>query len=105
MASRVLLLLLQSLEGRSPPFWWPRNWERQVCNSMHPSAAGNDLARPELAAICAAGLEMLKEVANVDCSYNLTPEELYAKIAESDALIVRSATKVGAVAKTATKRS
>lgn len=37
---------------------------------------------------------MLKEVANVDCSYNLTPEELYAKVAESDALIVRSATKV-----------
>lgn len=37
---------------------------------------------------------MLKEVANVDCSYNMTPEELYAKVAESDALIVRSATKV-----------
>jgi D-3-phosphoglycerate dehydrogenase len=37
---------------------------------------------------------MLKEVANVDCSYNLTPEELYAKVAVSDALIVRSATKV-----------
>lgn len=42
----------------------------------------------------AAGLEMLQQVANVDCSYNLTPEELYAKVALSDALIVRSATKV-----------
>lgn len=41
-----------------------------------------------------AGLEMLQEVANVDCSYNLTPEELNAKIALSDALVVRSATKV-----------
>lgn len=42
----------------------------------------------------AAGLEMLKEVANVDCSYNMTAEELFAKVAVSDALIVRSATKV-----------
>jgi hypothetical protein len=38
---------------------------------------------------------MLQEVANVDCSYNLTPEQLYEKVAQSDALIVRSATKVG----------
>lgn len=37
---------------------------------------------------------MLQQVANVDTSYNMTPEELYAKIAQSDALIVRSATKV-----------
>lgn len=42
----------------------------------------------------AAGLEMLKEHANVDCSYDLTPEQLYEKVAVSDALIVRSATKV-----------
>lgn len=39
---------------------------------------------------------MLEQVANVDCSYNLTPEELYAKVALSDALVVRSATKVRA---------
>lgn len=38
---------------------------------------------------------MLEKVANVDCAYNLTPEELNAKVAVSDALIVRSATKVG----------
>ncbi|KAJ3677283.1 hypothetical protein LUZ60_003007 [Juncus effusus] len=42
----------------------------------------------------AAGLELLKEFANVDCSYNLTQEELCAKIALCDALIVRSGTKV-----------
>jgi D-3-phosphoglycerate dehydrogenase / 2-oxoglutarate reductase len=42
----------------------------------------------------AAGLELLKEYANVDCSYNMSPEELCAKIALCDALIVRSGTKV-----------
>ncbi|KAJ8450985.1 hypothetical protein Cgig2_032610 [Carnegiea gigantea] len=41
-----------------------------------------------------AGLELLKKFANVDCSYNLSPEELCTKISLCDALIVRSATKV-----------
>ncbi|CAN6450948.1 unnamed protein product [Victoria cruziana] len=41
-----------------------------------------------------AGLELLRTFANVDCSYNLTPEELCAKISLCDALIVRSGTKV-----------
>lgn len=40
------------------------------------------------------GLELLRVVANVDCSYNLTQEELCAKISLCDALIVRSGTKV-----------
>eukprot|EP00250_Pteridium_aquilinum_P007114 c16902_g1_i1 orf=112-2001(+) len=40
------------------------------------------------------GLELLRKVANVDCSYNLSPEELCAKISLCDALIVRSGTKV-----------
>lgn len=40
------------------------------------------------------GLNLLKEYANVDCSYNMTPEELCAKISLCDALIVRSGTKV-----------
>lgn len=53
----------------------------------------------------AAGLEMLREVANVDCSYDLTPEQLYEKVAVSDALIVRSATKVRGQQATASKRS
>ncbi|WOK99939.1 D-3-phosphoglycerate dehydrogenase 1, chloroplastic [Canna indica] len=43
----------------------------------------------------AAGLALLKGVADVDCSYNLSPEELRAKILLCDALIVRSGTKVG----------
>ncbi|KAL0906400.1 hypothetical protein M5K25_024892 [Dendrobium thyrsiflorum] len=41
-----------------------------------------------------AGLELLREFANVDCSYNLTSEELCSKISLCDALVVRSGTKV-----------
>ncbi|KAL8238308.1 hypothetical protein R6Q59_019389 [Mikania micrantha] len=41
-----------------------------------------------------AGLDLLKGFANVDCSYNLSPEELCTKISLCDALIVRSGTKV-----------
>lgn len=41
-----------------------------------------------------AGIDLLKDFANVDCSYNLSPEELCTKISLCDALIVRSGTKV-----------
>ncbi|XP_038997231.1 D-3-phosphoglycerate dehydrogenase 1, chloroplastic-like [Hibiscus syriacus] len=41
-----------------------------------------------------AGLSLLKQFAIVDCSYNLSPEELCTKISLCDALIVRSGTKV-----------
>ncbi|GMN35070.1 hypothetical protein TIFTF001_005057 [Ficus carica] len=41
-----------------------------------------------------AGLQLLKSFANVDCSYNLSPEELCTKISLCDALIVRSGTAV-----------
>eukprot|EP00252_Welwitschia_mirabilis_P021308 TRINITY_DN5430_c0_g1_i1.p1 TRINITY_DN5430_c0_g1~~TRINITY_DN5430_c0_g1_i1.p1 ORF type:complete len:626 (+),score=130.23 TRINITY_DN5430_c0_g1_i1:405-2282(+) len=41
-----------------------------------------------------AGLELLREYSNVDCSYDLSPEELCTKISLCDALIVRSGTKV-----------
>ncbi|THG09479.1 hypothetical protein TEA_012668 [Camellia sinensis var. sinensis] len=41
-----------------------------------------------------AGLQLLNNFANVDCSYNMTPEELCTKISLCDALIVRSGTKV-----------
>ncbi|CAM6048540.1 unnamed protein product [Sphagnum compactum] len=41
-----------------------------------------------------AGIALLRKVANVDCSYNLTPQELCSKISLCDALIVRSGTKV-----------
>ncbi|VVA99236.1 unnamed protein product [Arabis nemorensis] len=42
-----------------------------------------------------AGVKLLENFTNVDCSYNLTPEELNTKISLCDALIVRSGTKVG----------
>ncbi|MEW5303676.1 MAG: hypothetical protein WDW36_006346 [Sanguina aurantia] len=42
----------------------------------------------------APGIALLKQYANVDCSYDLTPDELAAKVSLVDALIVRSATKV-----------
>ncbi|KAE8783761.1 D-3-phosphoglycerate dehydrogenase 1, chloroplastic-like [Hordeum vulgare] len=43
----------------------------------------------------AAGLALLWEFANVDCSYDLSPEGLRAKISLCDALVVRSGTNVG----------
>ena len=42
----------------------------------------------------AAGIDLLEKVAVVDCSYNLSNEDLCAKISQCDALIVRSGTKV-----------
>lgn len=47
--------------------------------------------------IASTGIEMMKKVANVDASYGMSPEELKAKVALSDALIVRSATKVNLI--------
>ncbi|KAE8787914.1 D-3-phosphoglycerate dehydrogenase 1, chloroplastic-like [Hordeum vulgare] len=44
--------------------------------------------------LAAAGLPLVQEFA-IDCSYDLSPEELRAKISLCDALIVRSGTKVG----------
>lgn len=41
-----------------------------------------------------AGLDLLRTFGNVECSYNLSPEDLCAKISSCDALIVRSGTKV-----------
>lgn len=55
---------------------------------------------PNLATVLVAeklgegGLSLLRQISNVDCLYNLTKEELCAKIGDYDALIVRSATKV-----------
>lgn len=39
-------------------------------------------------------MNLLREFGDVDCSYDLSPEDLKKKVAESDALIVRSGTKV-----------
>ncbi|KAK3035581.1 hypothetical protein RJ639_034786 [Escallonia herrerae] len=41
-----------------------------------------------------AGLELLRGFGNLDCSYELSNEDLCAKISQCDALIVRSGTKV-----------
>ncbi|XP_025611231.1 D-3-phosphoglycerate dehydrogenase 2, chloroplastic-like [Arachis hypogaea] len=41
-----------------------------------------------------AGLQLLREVGEVECAYDLSPEQLCNKISSCDALIVRSATKV-----------
>jgi len=42
----------------------------------------------------ADGVDMLKQQGTVDCSYDMTKEELLAKISLCDALVIRSATKV-----------
>ncbi|KAJ3677140.1 hypothetical protein LUZ60_002864 [Juncus effusus] len=41
-----------------------------------------------------SGLDLLRDSASVNCSYNLSPDELTTKISSCDALIVRSGTKV-----------
>ncbi|KAL7162840.1 hypothetical protein ACSBR2_043170 [Camellia fascicularis] len=41
-----------------------------------------------------AGLELLRSFGNVECLYDLSPEDLCTKISQFDALIVRSGTKV-----------
>ena len=41
-----------------------------------------------------AGVDLLNQFGVADCSYDLTPEQLNEKVAQSDALIVRSGTKV-----------
>ncbi|KAE8695838.1 D-3-phosphoglycerate dehydrogenase 1 [Hibiscus syriacus] len=61
------------------------------------AALDEQLARPtDLVAekLGDAGIQLLKTFANVDCSYNLSPEELCTKISLCDALIVRNETKV-----------
>ncbi|CAG9464264.1 unnamed protein product [Pedinophyceae sp. YPF-701] len=40
------------------------------------------------------GVAYLEQYANVDCSYDLTPDELKAKISLCDAVIIRSGTKI-----------
>lgn len=41
-----------------------------------------------------AGLDVLRQFADVECAYGMSPAELLAKVAQFDALIVRSGTKV-----------
>ncbi|XP_010526972.1 PREDICTED: D-3-phosphoglycerate dehydrogenase 1, chloroplastic [Tarenaya hassleriana] len=61
-------------------------------------SAGDGGAKPTILVaekLGEAGVKLLEEFANVDCSFNMTPEELNTKISLCDALIVRSGTKVG----------
>ncbi|KAI5010320.1 hypothetical protein ZWY2020_012457 [Hordeum vulgare] len=81
----------------------------RICVSAPTAPAASTVSPPASAAVAvegkptvlvaeklgAAGLALLRELANVDCSYGLSPEELRAKISLCDALIVRSGTKVG----------
>ncbi|KAF7029426.1 hypothetical protein CFC21_102390 [Triticum aestivum] len=41
-----------------------------------------------------AGLDVLRQFADVECAYGMSPAELLAKVAQFDALVVRSGTKV-----------
>ncbi|TVU05677.1 hypothetical protein EJB05_48850 [Eragrostis curvula] len=62
-------------------------------------AGSNGALRPKPAVLVAeklseAGLAVLREFADVECAYGMSPAELLAKVAQFDALIVRSGTKV-----------
>jgi len=59
------------------------------------AAAGTD--RPSILVaekLGAGGVDMLKEVGEVDCTYGLSKEELLEKIKSVDAIVIRSGTKV-----------
>ncbi|CAI0410462.1 unnamed protein product [Linum tenue] len=59
--------------------------------------ASHDASRPTILVsekLGSAGLDLLRGFGNVDCSYDLLPEDLCRKISSCDALIVRSGTKV-----------
>ena len=64
------------------------------------SRSGSDGAlRPKPAVLVAeklseAGLAVLRQFADVECAYGMSPAEILAKVAQFDALIVRSGTKV-----------
>lgn len=65
--------------------------------SMAVVAVASDAAKPTILVaekLGAGGVDMLKEVGTVDCSYDMTKEELLAKISLVDAIVIRSATKV-----------
>lgn len=64
------------------------------------SRSGSDSSlRPKPAVLVAeklgeAGLDVLRQFADVECAYGMSPAEILAKVAQFDALIVRSGTKV-----------
>ncbi|KAM3390581.1 hypothetical protein ACQJBY_012277 [Aegilops geniculata] len=109
-ARRAALSLAPSSALRLPARARARASRGRICVSAPAApAAASTASPPATAAVAvegkptvlvaeklgAAGLALLREFANVDCSYGLSPEELRAKISLCDALIVRSGTKVG----------
>ncbi|XP_048562534.1 D-3-phosphoglycerate dehydrogenase 3, chloroplastic-like [Triticum urartu] len=68
--------------------------KRRISRSVSDSAP---LAKPAVLVaekLGEAGLEVLRQFADVECAYGMSPAELLAKVAQFDALIVRSGTKV-----------
>ncbi|KAL4447497.1 hypothetical protein ABPG75_004716 [Micractinium tetrahymenae] len=66
-------------------------------SSMAVVAVAAEAAKPTILVaekLGKGGVDMLKEVGTVDCSYDMTKEELLAKISLCDAIVIRSATKV-----------
>ncbi|XP_057458722.1 D-3-phosphoglycerate dehydrogenase 2, chloroplastic-like [Lotus japonicus] len=61
------------------------------------SDGGEGISRPSILVsekLGEAGLQVLRDVGQVECSYDLSPQDLCSKISSFDALIVRSGTKV-----------
>lgn len=73
-------------------------WQRATRTASWPAPAYTLLGRrpctlqPEPSR--SAGVDLLNQFGVADCSYDLTPEQLHEKVAQSDALVVRSGTKV-----------
>ncbi|KAF9675867.1 hypothetical protein SADUNF_Sadunf09G0078100 [Salix dunnii] len=74
-----------------PPFYTSSRRQRFIVLSASLNSKPTVLVAEKLGE---AGINLLKDFANVDCSYNLSPDELCTKISLCDALIVRSGTKV-----------
>lgn len=71
--------------------------QRSTAAHLSVSVVAADEGKPTILVaekLGAGGVDLLKTVGNVDCSYNLSKEELLAKISLVDAIVIRSATKV-----------
>ncbi|KAE9457192.1 hypothetical protein C3L33_10900, partial [Rhododendron williamsianum] len=79
------------LSSPTPPHFPPKPLRRTLVVFSSLNAKPTILVAEKLGS---AGIELLKNFANVDCSYDMTTEDLCAKISLCDALIVRSGTKV-----------
>ncbi|KAG2728467.1 hypothetical protein I3760_01G206300 [Carya illinoinensis] len=71
--------------------------ETSVLNYPQDLDSGSSNPRPTILVsekLGEAGLEVLRSFGNVECLYDLSPDDLSSKISSCDALIVRSGTKV-----------